>query len=178
MRVFTSYGRTSGSSASPWAKEPLRVCARWAGKACVHLPRPVSFYCICIADIRLSKSARVPGTLDQIISTSPESKIYTQLVRQHDPRYGGFANGGSRSRGPKFPNCSSTLEPLARLAAFPPSEDFAGGSDGQVQRISREMAVKMLRGIWEGGVRDWVGGGVARYSVDEKWVVPHFEKML
>jgi len=43
---------------------------------------------------------------------------------------------------------------------------------------ARLMGMKMIRAIWKGGIRDWVGGGVARYSVDEKWIVPHFEKML
>jgi len=43
---------------------------------------------------------------------------------------------------------------------------------------ARSMGIKMIRAIWKGGIRDWVGGGVARYSVDEKWIVPHFEKML
>jgi uncharacterized protein YyaL (SSP411 family) len=40
------------------------------------------------------------------------------------------------------------------------------------------MGVRQLRALWEGGVRDWVGSGLARYSVDEKWRIPHFEKML
>jgi uncharacterized protein YyaL (SSP411 family) len=58
-----------------------------------------------------------------------------------------------------------TLEPLARLVAGGEEEALA-------------MGIKMIKGIWTGGIRDWVGGGVARYSVDEKWIVPHFEKML
>jgi len=40
------------------------------------------------------------------------------------------------------------------------------------------MGMDMLRALWKGGVRDWVGGGVARYSVDEFFRLPHFEKML
>lgn len=52
------------------------------------------------------------------------------------------------------------------------------GVDADKQETARAMAVKMLKSIWTGGIRDWVGGGVARYSVDEKWKVPHFEKML
>lgn len=43
---------------------------------------------------------------------------------------------------------------------------------------ARSMGIKMIRAIWKGGIRDWVGDGFARYSVDEKWIVPHFEKML
>ncbi|WVF67216.1 hypothetical protein IAT40_001964 [Kwoniella sp. CBS 6097] len=121
-------------------------------------------------------SSRVPGTLDQIIATSPATKIYTQLLKQHDPRYGGFSQGGPRSSGPKFPSCSMTLEPLARLASYAPSTSEGAASIDREK--AREVAVKMLRGIWNGGIHDWVGGGVARYSVDEKWIVPHFEKML
>ena len=99
--------------------------------------------------------------------------MWEYLVEHHDSRYGGFAAGGSRSEGPKFPSCSLTLQPLARFAVYPPWED-----DEDVREEAREMGIKMLRGIWEGGVHDWVGGGVSRYSVDETWMVPHFEKML
>ncbi|WWC91430.1 uncharacterized protein L201_006376 [Kwoniella dendrophila CBS 6074] len=119
-------------------------------------------------------SSRVPGTLDEILSSSPATKIYTQLLQLHDTRYGGFSSGGSRSKGPKFPSCSMTLEPLARLSFY----NFGGGGGKIDKEESREMALKMLRGIWNGGIHDWIGGGIARYSVDEKWIVPHFEKML
>lgn len=75
-----------------------------------------------------------------------------------------------------------TLEPLARMATYPPSvagEASSSGVAGTDQtEEARHMGVKMIRAIWNGGIRDWVGGGVARYSVDEKWIVPHFEKML
>ena len=71
-----------------------------------------------------------------------------------------------------------TLEPLARLSTFrtPQSESSSNGVEGMEE--ARSMGIKMIRAIWNGGIRDWVGGGVARYSVDEKWIVPHFEKML
>nr|XP_019009574.1 cold-induced thioredoxin domain-containing protein [Kwoniella pini CBS 10737]OCF48355.1 cold-induced thioredoxin domain-containing protein [Kwoniella pini CBS 10737] len=116
-------------------------------------------------------SARIPGTLDEILSTCPSTKIYSQLLKLCDTRYGGFTQGGSRSSGPKFPSCSMTLEPLARLASY-------SISDQVDNEKAREMAIKMIRGIWKGGIHDWIGGGVARYSVDAKWIVPHFEKML
>jgi uncharacterized protein YyaL (SSP411 family) len=69
-----------------------------------------------------------------------------------------------------------TLEPLARLAIAPPDNEGPSGNDRGEE--ARKMGIKMIRSIWNGGIRDWVGGGVARYSVDEKWIVPHFEKML
>ena len=75
--------------------------------------------------------------------------------------------------GPKFPSCALTLEPLSRFAVLPPRKNE---SDNRYQ--ARQMAVHMIRCMWEGGIHDWAGGGFARYSVDEKWRVPHFEKML
>src|SRR5438034_10117409 len=41
----------------------------------------------------------------------------------------------------------------------------------------REVVEKTLTGMANGGIRDHVGGGFHRYSVDERWIVPHFEKM-
>jgi uncharacterized protein YyaL (SSP411 family) len=41
-----------------------------------------------------------------------------------------------------------------------------------------EMTVKTLRGMANGGMRDHVGGGFHRYSVDAYWHIPHYEKML
>jgi uncharacterized protein YyaL (SSP411 family) len=71
----------------------------------------------------------------------------------HDPEWGGFG-----ARAPKFPP-ASTLELLLRR--------------GEV-----ELATPTLDGMALGGMYDVVGGGFHRYSVDERWLVPHFEKML
>ena len=71
----------------------------------------------------------------------------------HDPEWGGFG-----ARAPKFPP-ASTLELLLRR--------------GEV-----ELATATLDGMALGGMYDVVGGGFHRYSVDERWLVPHFEKML
>ncbi len=70
------------------------------------------------------------------------------------------ANGGF-GRAPKFPP-ASTLEFLLR-------RDSAE---------AREMVTKTLDGMAAGGMYDLVGGGFHRYSVDDRWLVPHFEKML
>jgi uncharacterized protein YyaL (SSP411 family) len=118
-------------------------------------------------------SSRTPASLAQILSTKPSLKVWSNLLKTHDPRYGGFSPKGPRSEGPKFPSCSMTLQPLARFASYPPAE-----GDEDIREEARSIGVKMIRAIWEGGIHDWVGGGVARYSVDEKWMVPHFEKML
>ncbi|GAA2453136.1 thioredoxin domain-containing protein [Streptomyces macrosporus] len=81
------------------------------------------------------------------------------LAREFDAVYGGF--GGA----PKFPP-SMVLEFLLRHHA-------RTGSEGALQ-----MAEATCEAMARGGIHDQLGGGFARYSVDEKWVVPHFEKML
>ncbi|WBL36162.1 hypothetical protein O0235_00635 [Tepidiforma flava] len=70
---------------------------------------------------------------------------------------------------PKFPSPANLEFLLAHFAANP------GTETGQA---AAAMALHTLRGMATGGMYDQVGGGFARYSVDEAWVVPHFEKML
>jgi uncharacterized protein YyaL (SSP411 family) len=82
-----------------------------------------------------------------------------QLAQSYDRRYGGFG------KAPKFPPAQS-LELLLR----------------SVRRTNDQVALEMLRGTLDGmkagGMYDQLGGGFARYSTDERWHVPHFEKML
>jgi uncharacterized protein YyaL (SSP411 family) len=82
-----------------------------------------------------------------------------QFRRAFDARYGGFGQA------PKFPRPSELLFLLREYAR-------TGESD------PRAMALRTLRAMAVGGVRDHIGGGFHRYSVDEAWRVPHFEKML
>ena len=77
------------------------------------------------------------------------------IARTFEPAFGGFG------RAPKFPP-ASTLEFLLRR-----------------RRATRlEMVEKTLDGMAPAGMYDLVGGGFHRYSVDDRWLVPHFEKML
>ena len=80
-----------------------------------------------------------------------------------DATNGGF--GGA----PKFPS-PGNLEFLLM-------HDNRVGDDGG-RPAAREMVLHTLRQMWAGGIYDHLGGGFARYSVDERWLVPHFEKML
>ena len=84
---------------------------------------------------------------------------YYPLRRSFDSRYGGFGNA------PKFPR-PSTLNYLLRYSIL---EDNPEALD---------MVVKTLKAMAAGGMHDQLGGGFHRYSVDERWFVPHFEKML
>ncbi len=80
------------------------------------------------------------------------SECVTALRGSYDRVNGGF--GGA----PKFPP-ASTIEFLLR-------------------RHETEMSTHTLRAMASGGIYDQIGGGFARYSVDARWLVPHFEKML
>ena len=76
-----------------------------------------------------------------------------------DPENGGF--GGA----PKFPMPANIRFLLRRHAR-------TGDAD------AKTMAVETLRAMTRGGIFDQLGGGYARYSTDESWRIPHFEKML
>ncbi len=82
-----------------------------------------------------------------------------QLAEKCDKQRGGLAGA------PKFPS-SSSHDLLARAGRYPFGEP------------AREMFDAWAWGMSEGGIYDHLGGGFARYSVDDKWLVPHFEKML
>jgi hypothetical protein len=87
------------------------------------------------------------------------TRAYEELVAAFDPEYGGFG------RAPKFPR--------------PVAVDFLlryFKRSGAVQ--AKEMVLLTLRRMADGGMYDHLGGGFHRYSVDEQWRVPHFEKML
>ena len=78
-------------------------------------------------------------------------------------------NGGSAGA-PKFPPHTG-LEFLMRYALQP-------GTPEDAREISVGMSMLTLERMCMGGIRDHVGGGFHRYSTDEHWVLPHFEKML
>ncbi len=86
-------------------------------------------------------------------------KAYKQLESSFDYKYGGFGHA------PKFPT-PHNLEFLLRywkLKSLPNALD---------------MVVKTLKAMRMGGIFDHLGFGFHRYSTDNKWIVPHFEKML
>jgi hypothetical protein len=92
---------------------------------------------------------------DALPGAGPLAKALAHLERSFDPAWGGFGPA------PKFPQPCG-LELLLRL----------GGSE------DRGRALRTLDAMADGGIYDHLGGGFARYSVDAKWLVPHFEKML
>ena len=91
-------------------------------------------------------------------------KAFQYFYEGHDATWGGF--GGA----PKFPR-ASVLNLLFRSAALQ-------GVSSELGTVAVKMATHTLQKMAEGGLHDHVGGGFHRYSVDERWFVPHFEKML
>lgn len=84
-----------------------------------------------------------------------------QLEKSYDAQYAGF--GGA----PKFPH-PTNIERLLR--------HWSSTDRGDQQAL--QMARSTLLAMASGGIYDQLGGGFCRYSVDEQWMIPHFEKML
>ncbi len=100
----------------------------------------------------LGSGRRIPGR-------DAWEHAYYAFRRMFDPRQGGF--GGA----PKFPR-PSVHNFLVRYYAESKNEE------------ALEMVLATLRAMEKGGMNDQLGGGFHRYSVDDHWFVPHFEKML
>jgi len=107
---------------------------------------------------QLKNSAQAAPT-DEIPSADLLSGIAAQFLAAFDRRHAGFGNA------PKFPRPSELLFLLREHAR-------TGNAD------AKEMVLSTLRAMAVGGMRDHIGGGFHRYSVDAAWRVPHFEKML
>ena len=97
--------------------------------------------------------------LNASIETNVKQKAVEHWNSNFDKVWGGFGPA------PKFPNTGAILHLL---------NDYHSNDSEE----SLTSAVKTLDSMYQGGIYDHVGGGFARYSVDEKWLVPHFEKML
>jgi uncharacterized protein YyaL (SSP411 family) len=104
---------------------------------------------------KLSSLEASPGELSPDILTNAARA----LANNFDMVHGGFGTQ------PKFPN-PSNLEYLLRYWHVSGNENFLN------------MAKLATRKMASGGIYDQLGGGFHRYSVDDRWLVPHFEKML
>ena len=104
--------------------------------------------------VALESSAADPAVNQSVVDSG-----FSVFRRTFDSRLGGF--GGA----PKFPR-PSVFQFLLRY--------FARTGN----REALEMPLVTLREMAKGGIHDQIGGGFHRYSVDERWFVPHFEKML
>ena len=99
-----------------------------------------------------------------LITDQPLREARSELGRIFEDVHGGFGHA------PKFPH-PTNLERLLRGYA-------AGANSAQPDFEGLQMAEFTLRKMAHGGLYDHLGGGFCRYSVDEYWMIPHFEKML
>jgi uncharacterized protein len=101
------------------------------------------------------------GEAKSAVSISPAdlTNIAESIARATDPVHGGLRGA------PKFPQCAM-LEFIWRAGPRSADECYLKTTQLALAQMSR------------GGIYDHLGGGFARYSVDETWLVPHFEKML
>lgn len=103
----------------------------------------------------ITTASRQPGDIDPAFLEQAAMKFQSLM----DP-----VNGGLKGA-PKFPQ-AAVLEFLWRMSIRTGSESF------------RQSVLHTLERISLGGIYDHIGGGLCRYSTDERWLVPHFEKML
>ena len=113
-----------------------------------------------ITEVIRQATAATPAAVDE---TPLDRKLISTAVKalqsRYDATYGGFGSA------PKFPS-PTNLELLLSEYQREPSE------------ATLEMVTNTLDKMAYGGMYDQIGGGFHRYSVDAKWLVPHFEKML
>ena len=113
-----------------------------------------------ITEVIIQATAAAPASLEE---TSVDRKLISAAVKalqsRYDATYGGF--GGA----PKFPSPTNL-------------EFLLGEYQHEPSKSTLEMVTNTLDKMAHGGMYDQIGGGFHRYSVDAKWLVPHFEKML
>jgi uncharacterized protein YyaL (SSP411 family) len=108
---------------------------------------------------QLSQYAGAAGPSIGIPDKTILDSAFQQLRRMYDSAHGGFGSA------PKFPR-PVVFNFLLRYYASTNRQE------------ALEMTLETLRAMANGGMHDQLGGGFHRYSVDERWFVPHFEKML
>jgi uncharacterized protein YyaL (SSP411 family) len=137
------------------------------------LVRVAEYYRERVAEVREQNAALMrafadlspaPAALDQALHDGPLHAARREIESGFDRTSGGFGAA------PKFPH-PATIEGLLRRWRA-----TADAAEPDLQALY--MATLTLTRMAEGGLYDQLGGGFCRYSVDEYWMIPHFEKML
>jgi len=105
------------------------------------------------------RSAATAGTVDEPVTPKVADLAFRAMVKTFDAVNGGFGPA------PKFPQ-SMPQEFLLRYHARTGAPN------------AKAMVLHSLKKMAAGGIYDQLGGGFSRYATDDKWLVPHFEKML
>lgn len=112
----------------------------------------------------LDSISNIPVDESQRLTSFPIDSCRQQLEKTYDTKFAGFGDA------PKFPH-PTNLEFLLRHYS-------ATQHSGQADEMSYTMLSHTLTAMANGGIYDQLGGGFCRYSVDNEWAIPHFEKML
>ena len=120
-----------------------------------------------VAEVATNVTARITAAADETVNSGELQKnikalALKQIAGAFDEETGGF------SAAPKFPR-PGIFSLLNKMALFGSNEE---------KIVSATMMRSTLDAMASGGIYDQVAGGFHRYSVDENWQVPHFEKML
>jgi uncharacterized protein YyaL (SSP411 family) len=115
---------------------------------------------------RLAETARPAGKV--VVGLAELDRAANGIARAIDLTHGGLHGA------PKFPQCS-IFEAMWRAGERAPARE---NPERTAAPAFFGRVLLTLEHICEGGIYDHLGGGFSRYSVDERWLVPHFEKML
>jgi uncharacterized protein YyaL (SSP411 family) len=141
----------------PAFRDVLTHVARYYREHAAELRQPAGQIAAALNDLN-------PPPSTAALNDAPLRAARAQLEHSFDGEHGGF--GGA----PKFPH-SATLHRLLR-------DWHASAGDVSPDLQALYMATLTLTRMAEGGLFDQLGGGFYRYTVDERWEIPHFEKML
>ena len=130
------------------------------------IPKVAQYYHERKEDVALQNSqladalARTNAPASSVLSANENTLklAFNSLESAFDFTHGGFGSA------PKFPNPSDITLLLHQAKAG--------------NQRAESIALQMLSAMANGGIYDQIGGGFCRYSVDERWNIPHFEKML
>jgi uncharacterized protein YyaL (SSP411 family) len=151
------WGGTYFPPASRWGRPGFPEVLRGVAAHYQRDPDKIAKNVQALANGLAQQSAARPGEAQ--IAPDLLDQIAERLAKSVDPIHGGFGQA------PKFPN-PSNLELLWR----------GWRRSGLV--LCRDRTLLTLDAMCQGGIYDHLGGGFARYSTDEQWLAPHFEKML
>ncbi|PWN53431.1 hypothetical protein IE53DRAFT_171171 [Violaceomyces palustris] len=131
----------------------------------------------CIQSAEEIGKKLVQGVTNRALLDLPDLAIANKAaefwLKRFDDQHGGFGQK------PKFPTVSNTHHFLHRYVhSFRTGQLVQHGATPEVADKALHASLFTLLKISRGGITDHLGGGIARYSVDREWRVPHFEKML
>ena len=157
----TYYPPVKAFNRSSWTEILLAIAQSWKEKR-----NEIESQAENLMD-HLSQSANftqpVPGSVikeaENLFSMDDCHNIFNNIIKAADKVYGGFGQA------PKFPQ-TFTIQYLLQYQHFTKNDE------------ALQQALLSLDKMLQGGIYDQIGGGMARYSTDNEWLAPHFEKML